>query len=281
MADDARAHVNAAEYTPEDIRWMDGRDASRNWAITRAQPVASLIVSGALWGFTRSVAPPPQLMGRRLIITAGGGHHPFKEAGDTGRAAVLDYCGAEVSIAEIPAGRERAFREAVKTLPVFQSVGAVRLAAAFQIARVIDDNVFADLRQGTAHMAARQMGIWREFDGRALPQLEPLERGRWMWCFDAAHEFDLDHRVAVKGFGGIWDYEKGLHLRGALPRTPSSGASQSDAVSVGPPRTGPDGPAAMPAQSLVRPAAGGPHEQGEGAAAAAPAAVSREHPEEN
>ncbi|MDP3460064.1 MAG: hypothetical protein Q8S09_12400 [Hyphomonas sp.] len=210
------ASGNSAEHTPDDIRWMDGRDASRNWAITRAQPVASLVVSGALWGFTRSVPPPPQLIGKRLIITAGGGHHPFKEAGDDGRAAVLEYCGVEVSIAEIPAGRERMFRDAVKTLPVFQSLGAVRLAAAYQIAHVIDGVVYADLRQGTALVAARQMGIWKEFDGRPLPRLETLERGRWLWCFDAAHEFDLDMRLPLKGFGGIWDYEKGLKLRGAI-----------------------------------------------------------------
>lgn len=215
MADTARAFDNSAEHTPEDIRWATGKDYERNWAITRSQPIASLVVSGALWGFTRSVPPPPALMRRRLIITAGGGHHPFKEAGEDGRAAVMNYCGVEVSIAEIPAGRERMFREAVKTLPQFQSVGAVRLAAAFQIAAVIDGHVYADLRTGV-YGEPRQMGAWSEFDKRPLPQLETLDRGRWLWCFDAAHEFDLDMRIPVKGFGGIWDYEKGLKLRGAI-----------------------------------------------------------------
>lgn len=207
---------NSSEHVPQDIRWMDGRDPARNWAITRAQPVASLAVCGALWGFTRSVPPPAPLIGRRLILTAGGGHHPFKEAAESGHRAVLDYCGVALSPAEIPSGRERMFREAVKTLPQFQSVGAVRLAAAFQVAHVIDGVVYADIRPGGAYSAPRQMGIWKEFDQRPLPQLERIERGRWMWCFDAAHEFDLDRRVALKGFGGVWDYEKGLKLRGAL-----------------------------------------------------------------
>lgn len=218
MADAARAFDNSAEHTPVDIRWIDGRsDPDTFWAITRAQPVASLVVSGKLWGFTRSVPPPHPLIGKRLIITAGGGHHPFKEAGDDGRAAVLEYCGVEVSIAEIPAGRERMFREAVKTLPQFQSVGAARLAAAFRIGNVIDGVVYADLTPArTGYEGPNFRGIWRDFDKRPLPQLETLERGRWLWCFDAAHEFDLDKRVAVKGFGGIWDYEAGLKLRGAI-----------------------------------------------------------------
>lgn len=205
-----------AARAPASIRWEDGHDPDRFWAITRAQPVASLVVSGALWGFTRSVPPPPQLVGKRIIITAGGGHHPFKDAGEDGKAAVLAYCGIEVSPAEIPAGREKMFRGAVKTLPRFQSVGAVRLAAAFKIGNAIDGQVYADIRPGTAFSAPTVRGVWKEFDGRALPRLEELTRGRWMWCFDAAHEFDLDKRVAVKGFGDLWDYERGLKLRGAL-----------------------------------------------------------------
>lgn len=209
------SYGNSAEHCPQDIRWMDGRDPERFWAITRAQPVASLVVAGVLWGFTRSVPPPPQLIGKRLIITAGAAHHPFKEAGESGRQAVLDYCGVTVSPAEIPEGRERMFRAAVHGLQASVSVGAVRLAGAFQIAHVIGGEVFADIRPGTAYSAARQMGIWKEFDGRALPQVEALERGRWLWCFDAAHEFACDKRVPVKGFGGIWDYEKGLALRSA------------------------------------------------------------------
>lgn len=208
--------ANSAEHTPEDIRWMEGRDPARNWAITRRQPVASLVVSGALWGFSRSVPPPTPLMGRRLIITAGGGHETFKAAAPSGWDAVARYCGQAVSPAEIPETRKRLYAEAVKTLPVSQSVGAVRLAAAFQIANVIGDTVYADVRTGGPYSGARQMGIWREFDQRDLPQVERLERGRWMWCFDAHHEFDLDARKAVKGFGGVWDYVKGLDLRGAL-----------------------------------------------------------------
>lgn len=208
--------ANSAEHTPEDIRWSEGRDPARFWAVTRRQPVASLLVAGLIWGFSRSVPPPAPLIGKRLIVTAGGDHHPFKQAGRSGEDAVFDYCGVAVSIAEIPSGRARMFREAVHTLPASQSVGAVRLAAAFQIANVIDDVVYADVRQGGAYSAPRQMGIWQEFDKRPLARVEDLRRGRWMWCFDAAHEFDLDRRVKLKGFGGIWDYEKGLRLRGAL-----------------------------------------------------------------
>lgn len=207
---------NSSEHTPEDIRWSEGRDPARFWAVTRRQPVASLLVAGLIWGFSRSVPPPAPLIGKRLIVTAGGDHHPFKQAGRSGEDAVFDYCGVAVSIAEIPSGRARMFRDAVHTLPVSQSVGAVRLAAAFQIANVIDDVVYADVRQGGAYSAPRQMGIWQEFDKRPLARVEDLRRGRWMWCFDAAHEFDLDRRVKLKGFGGIWDYEKGLRLRGAL-----------------------------------------------------------------
>ncbi|MBA4338344.1 MAG: hypothetical protein C0421_05820 [Hyphomonas sp.] len=207
------SYGNSAEHCPQDIRWMDGRDPARFWAITRAQPVASLVVAGVLWGFTRSVPPPPQLIGKRLIITAGASHHPFKEAGDSGRAAVLDYCGVSVSPAEIPEGRERMFREAVHGLQASVSVGAVRLAGAFKIANVIDGHVYADLRPGTEYSAPRSHGLWEVFDKRFLPQVEALERGRWLWCFDAAHEFSCDKRVAIKGFGGIWDYEKGVALR--------------------------------------------------------------------
>lgn len=229
---------NSSEHTPDDIRWMEGRDPDRNWAITRAQPVASLAVAGKLWGFSRSVAPPAPLIGKRLILTAGGSHVPFKDAGPTGWAAVADYCGQEISVAEIPSGRERLYREAVKTLPPSQSVGAVRLVAAFQIGRVLDDgSVYADLRPGTAYSGPRGLGIWKEFDGRALPIVEKLERGRWIWCFDAHHEFDLDKRVAIKGFGGIWDYVLGVAHRGALPR-------HEQGEGAGAP--GPRGPASAP-----------------------------------
>ena len=210
------AALNSSDFTPDDIRWMEGRDPERNWAITRAQPVASLAVAGLLWGFSRSVAPPAPLMGRRLIITAGGGHEPFKDAEASGHQALAGYCGVDISPAEIPSGREKIYREAVKTLPVSMSVGAVRLAAAFQISRVLEGRVFADIRPGTAYSGPRGLGIWREFDGMPLPIVEKLERGRWMWCFDSAHEFDLDMRKPVKGFGGIWDFVKGLELRGAL-----------------------------------------------------------------
>lgn len=215
---DAQGHSasgNSAEHTPLDIRWQEGRDPARNWAITRQQPVASLLVSGALWGFSRSVPPPAPLMGKRLIITAGGGHEPFRDAGPCGQAAVAAYCGRDISPAEIPDGRRKIYSEAVKTLPVSQSVGAVSLAAAFQIGNVMDGQVYADLRSGGAYSAPRQMGIWKEFDGRALPLVEKLTRGRWMWCFDAHHEFDLDFRVRMSGWGGIWDYEKGVALRRA------------------------------------------------------------------
>ena len=212
----AFAAANSAEHTPDDIRWQPGRDPDRNWAITRAQPVASLAVAGKLWGFSRSVPPPAPLMGKRLILTAGGSHEPFKDAAPSGWAAVADYCGQEISIAEIPSGRERLYREAVKTLPVSQSVGAVRLVAGFQIARVVDGQVYADVRPGTAYSGPRGLGIWKEFDGQPLPIVEKLTPGRWMWCFDAHHEFDLDRRVSVKGWGGIWDYVGGLALRGAI-----------------------------------------------------------------
>lgn len=205
--------ANSAEFTPDDIRWTQGRDPDRNWAITRQQPVASLLVSGVLWGFSRSVPPPAPLMGRRLIITAGSGHEPFKDAAESGWAAVAAYCGQAISAAEIPDARKRLYAEAVKTLPAKQSVGAGRLAAAFQIGNVIGGKVYADIRAPGPYGAMRQMGIWKEFDGRELPIVEKLARGRWMWCFDAHHEFDLDFRIRMPGFGGIWDYEKGVALR--------------------------------------------------------------------
>lgn len=213
------AYGNSADHTPQDIRWMPGRDPSRNWAITRAQPVASLLVAGTLWGFTRSVPPPAELVGKRLIITAGVGHEAFRDAAEDGWAAVAAYCGEAFSPAEIPSGRHAIFKRCVKTLPVGMSVGAVRLAGAFIIDRMMDGKVYANLRSGGKYglgPGERAMGIWREFDGKPLAQLERITPGRWMWCFDAAHEFDLDFRVKVKGFGGLWDYEKGLKLRGAL-----------------------------------------------------------------
>lgn len=208
-----RPYLNSSDFTPDDIRWAEGRDPARNWAITRQQPVASLLVSGALWGFSRSVPPPAPLIGKRLILTAGGGHEAFKDADAAGWGAVAAYCGQEVSAAEIPDGRRKLYAEAVKTLPVSQSVGAVRLAAAFQIGNVLEGCVYADVRPGTAYSGPRGMGTWQLFDGQPLPIVEKLTRGRWMWCFDAHHEFDLDFRVSMNGFGGIWDYEKGVALR--------------------------------------------------------------------
>lgn len=207
------ANLNSSDFTPDDIRWTEGRDPDRNWAITRQQPVASLLVSGALWGFSRSVPPPAPLIGRRLIVTAGGGHEPFKAADIAGMEAVGSYCGG---LGEVDGEAEmrKAYGAAVHTLPVKMSVGAVRLAAAYQIGHVSPEGiVYADIKPVGRYQAPRQMGIWKEFDRRKLPIVEKLERGRWMWCFDAHHEFDLDFRVRMPGFAGIWDYEKGVALR--------------------------------------------------------------------
>lgn len=207
------ANLNSSDFTPDDIRWAEGRDPDRNWAITRQQPVASLLVSGALWGFSRSVAPPAQLMGRRLIITAGGGHEPFKDADASGMDALEAYCGG-FGECEDEAARRKAYAREVHGLPSSVSVGAVKLAAAYKIGNVAPDGtVYADLKNPGPYKAPTQMGIWREFDRRKLPMVEKLERGRWMWCFSAHHAFDLDFRVPMAGFGGIWDYEKGVALR--------------------------------------------------------------------
>lgn len=210
------AALNSSDFTPDDIRWADGRDPSRSWAITRKQPVASLLVSGGIWGFCRNTAPPRELVGRRLIITAGGDHEPFRDAEESGWDAVAAYCGQAISPAEIPSGRKRIYAEAVKTLPVSQTVGSARLVAAFKIHRVMGGALYADVRAPSGFSAPPMMGVWKEFEGRPLPMVEKLEPGRWVWCFEEPHEFDLDAREAIKGFGGIWDLDGGLKLRGAV-----------------------------------------------------------------
>lgn len=233
MQEIGHAAANSATFTPEDIRWQSHSDPARNWAITRRQPVASLAVSGAIWGFSRSVPPPTLMIGRRLIVTAGSSHYPFNTADDNGRGAVMalftDDAPQDAAAGDDagPADHEAMFRARVKCLPFAQSVGAVHLAAAFIVGNVIDGMVYADTRPGTQHSLGpgeRALGTWREFDRRVLPAVEHVKRGDWLWCFDQAHEFELDHRVAVKGFGGLWDYEKGLRLRGAFSAGSSAAA---------------------------------------------------------
>lgn len=222
MQDIGSAAANSATFTPDDIRWQERSDPARNWAITRRQPIASLAVSGAIWAFSRSVPPPTLMIGRRLIVTAGSSHYPFKVADGNGREAVLGLFsddvphGAGLEGDDDAGDQEKLYRARVKCLPFGQSVGAVRLAAAFIVGNIIDGVVYADSRPGSQHSLGpgeRAMGTWREFDRRVLPAGEHIKRGDWLWCFDKAHEFELDHRVAVKGFAGLWDYEKGLRLR--------------------------------------------------------------------
>jgi hypothetical protein len=209
--------LNSSDHTPEDIRWQDGRNPERPWAITRKQPVASLLVAGALWGFCRRTPPPRELIGRRLIITAGVSHEPFKGAGETGWAAMAAHAGISVSPAEIPSGRERIFREAVKALPYGETVGSAQLTAAFKIHRVYGGRVFTNLSPGKGYAPPPVMGRWREFEAQIdLPIVEALTPGEWMWCFEEPHAFAEDVREKIKGFGGIWDLDGGLKLRGAL-----------------------------------------------------------------
>ena len=210
------AASNSNDFTPEDIRWMEGRDPERNWAITRQQPVASLLVAGLIWGFCRNTAPPRELIGRRLIITAGSGHEPFKNADASGWDAVARYCGQKISPAEIPSGRKRLFAEAVKTLPPAQTVGSARLVAAYKVHRVIRGALRADVSPTRGYAAPPMMGRWQDFEGKHLPMVETFAIGSWVWCFEEPYEFDLEAREPIKGFGGIWDFVKGLELRGAL-----------------------------------------------------------------
>ena len=183
------------------VGWERGADASRAWAITRQQPVASLLAGGHSVGFTRKLRPPAALMRRELIIHAGTVPVPYNRVPPSCRAAAEEALGCTLE-------------EARRELPMGRVVGRARLIAAMQIAGLEHGRGTEPdrLRCVIGRRAHHQMGVWQEFDRCERPPGCDVSPGRWLWCFEAPVGLAGE---AVKGFGGLWDFELGKGLRAA------------------------------------------------------------------
>ena len=73
---------------PDGILFEPGADPDAPWAITRQQPVASLLAEGVINAFTRSRRPPPVLMGKTLTLHAGTGEVALIRITDAARHAL-------------------------------------------------------------------------------------------------------------------------------------------------------------------------------------------------
>ncbi len=67
-------------------RWERGSDPSLTWAVSVAQPLASLLVAGETFLLVRDAPPPRALIGRDVLIHAGRTPLTFKSFSDAARA---------------------------------------------------------------------------------------------------------------------------------------------------------------------------------------------------
>jgi len=186
--------------------------------ITRQTPIASLLISGELHGFTRSVQPPKELIGRRIHLHAGQGLCAIKplQSNPAAQRLICNEAG-EADLGSWRKGLDRlSERDGGKIL------GSAVLSAAFIIGQVIGaeggPQIVASYKPDSH--GVYYLGNWRKFDGRrqvtfgdySAPDKAAKKR-RWLWCFHGAQMIPRVMPGSVKGFGGLWDYERGLDLR--------------------------------------------------------------------
>jgi len=180
-------NYHALEFVPRQS------DPARKWALSVKQPLAGLIATGRTQIITKSAAPPPELVGRRIALHAGAGHVPYKAFSEHARAWAEAAFGAD-----LPALRH--------LLPHGGVIATVELEAAFRIGRVIDGRAMANpLGKYAAHYAGR----WHGHDGGRIFEQGETE-ARWAWALTAP---ELCRRtVPLRGYGGIFDLDRAREL---------------------------------------------------------------------
>ena len=184
----------------DDIRWQPGSDPEREWAITRKAPEAHLLVAGVVTRFARSVRPPRALLGRRLTITAGVTDEALCRISEPARAIIAGRAGLE----------PEDWREAFNGLDRGVIIGSARLVGAFVVSRTVAGRVFAAVSDEARRDA---LGTGKGFKSEPQIEVGDWSRGRWAWCFADAVEYTGGARQACKGFGHIWDLERGHRIR--------------------------------------------------------------------
>lgn len=195
-------------------------DPSRQWAMTRATPIAQLLIAGRIACFTRAVPPPKRLIGQRLKIHAGAGLvkiRPLELQKEAQRLIGLE--------ANCEPDNWRKGLDILKAKRAGHVLGDAQLVGAFVVGQLIGG-------EGDAQMIASYrpdshgkfyLGDWTAFDGHRqvtignwnAPNFQD-KASRWVWCFrDAVRCSPI--RVG-DGFGGLWDYEAGRDLRAQQAR---------------------------------------------------------------
>lgn len=180
-------NYHALEFVPRQS------DPERKWALSVKQPLAALIARGLTRIVTKSQAPPPELIGKRIALHAGAGNVPYKAFSEHAAEWAKAAFGAEL-------------RDLRHLLPHGGVIATVELEAAFRIGRVIDGHAWANpLGKFSAHYAGR----WKGHDGTRVFEQGDID-GRWAWALTAP---ELCKRtVPLRGYGGIFDLERAREI---------------------------------------------------------------------
>ncbi len=190
----------------DDIRFESGRsDPARVWCLSVKQPLASLICEGGPGCVVKTTPPPVELMGKVLVIHAGQGDYTLRSFSPAAERAVIGHFGRPPKELRARLGPAGLVHGAV--------IGEARLVAAFVIGQVVEGCVHASVSardRGGPYSGGRHMGIWSEFDGVPGVLGQPVA-GRWLWAFERVRAYSEPE--ALKGFGGIFDLNKGRAIR--------------------------------------------------------------------
>ena len=191
-------------------------DYRRAWALTLKEPIAGLMVAGKIWAFTKSTPPPRRLIGQRIHFQAG---QALVKIGPVKENVPLQKMISIASGAEPDAWRQGL--DVLSKKNAGKVLGSAVLRAAFVTGglRPITDHGVCAVSFRPDSNAPRYLGEWRSFDGRTIIPVgnwsapsRTARTWRWAWCFsDPQLNPKSDERL--KGFGGLWDLEKGLAFR--------------------------------------------------------------------
>lgn len=204
---------------PNDIRFgAASNDVTRDWCLSVAQPMASLLIAGRINCLFKSFPPPVAMVGRSFYIHAGQGDLPYKHFADWQRRAVQMELG-------------RTLEAARRDLPKGQVLGKVRLLAANIVGAAGERVLYASPKAAHVSLA---MGDWQDFDRFVDLYVGDAAKGRWVWWVDLPVAIEPE---PLKGQSMLFDLEHARALRSRECSPLSSGE--------------PD--AAAPARSLVPP----------------------------
>jgi hypothetical protein len=188
------------------LEFVPGKsDPTKRWALSVKQPLAGMIATGRTAIVAKTLAPPVELIGKRIALHAGAGNTPYKDFTEDAADWARLIWGADLA-------------ELRQLLPRGGIIGTVELAAAFRIGRLDGRKAWA---KPQSHYAAHRAGIWADFDGTYVFEQGDVGAERWAWCLTAAKL--CDRLVPLRGYGGVFDLDGAL----AQERERSAGGVRS------------------------------------------------------